>query len=153
MELLEVLLENPDLKKAVSYLVEVTSTNTLLDFSVGSETNDANINLQSESELYSSIENSSDGLFAFKFSKFDLTGISLSHVVFLLYKYDDKYDLNCFFDMSELKRLVTLPTLQHWAELLAKELNVTDYYAGYEPAIDEETRFFTRNILGPLKFS
>ena len=152
-EIIEILFEYSDLKKAVAFLMEVNSNAILLDFQVASETNDANINLQLESELFNSIDNSSDGLFSFNFSEFKLQSVELSWIGIQLYKYDSKYDLNCSFNLNELKRLVSLSSLRDWAELVSKEVNAKSYCGGYEPAVDEETRFFTGKNLGPLKFS
>ena len=151
-EIIEILFEQPDLKKTVVFLMEVNFNAILLDFQVASETNDANINLQLESELFNSIDNSSDGLFSFNFSEFKLQSVELSWIGIQLYKYDSKYDLNCSFNLNELERLVSLSSLRDWAELVSKEVNAKSYYGGYEPAVDEETRFFTGKNLGPLKF-
>ena len=152
-EIIEILFEQPDLKKTVVFLMEVNSNAILLDFQVASETNDANINLQLESELFNSIDNSSDGSFSFNFSEFKLQSVELSWIGIQLYKYDSKYDLNCSFNLNELKKLVSLSSLRDWAESISRELNAKSYYGGYEPAVDEETRFFTGKNLGPLTFS
>lgn len=152
-EIIEIVFEKVHLEKVVELLKKLLDSSTLRDYHISTDKSDVDLNLQSQELLFTDINQSSDGSFYFNFLNFTLTGVLLSRVGFQVYKYDNIYDLNLHIGENEIKRKSSVSELQKWAESIAEELKAEDYYCGFEPAIDEETRLFSGNILGPLKIS
>ncbi len=81
-------------------------------------------------------------------------GIVLPLVLLRLVKYNDLYDIDFNFDCAELKHIdmsKLIKALHMSTSSLAKENDVKNWFAGMEPASDENTRYFTNNELGYLK--
>ena len=80
-------------------------------------------------------------------------GIVLPKVLLRIIKYADQYDIDFSFDESEVENqnLMSLITeLQSYANKLANDYGIRSVFGGMEPASDEETRYFTNEVLGPL---
>lgn len=148
-EIIEIVFERVQLKKIVGLLIRILSKSTLRDYNVSTDSSE--INLQSKETLLSSIEQSSEDAFYFYFIELRLNDIVLSGVGFQIIKYDNVYDLNLSIEEKEIRQKVSILDLQKWVASLAEELKTTNYYCGYEPAMDEETRIFSGVSLGPLK--
>jgi len=148
-EIIEIVFERVQLSRIVDLLIKKLSNSTLKDYSISTDSSE--IDLQSKEKLFDSINQSSDGSFYFNFSNSDLMDIILSRVGFQIYKYENIYDLTLVIEERELRHQVSILGLQKRAESLAEELKVTNYYCGFEPAADEETRLFSGNTIGPLK--
>ena len=67
-----------------------------------------------------------------------------------LYKFDTAFDFGFDFSSDDFKSLGSLKHIETWATNLAQKIQAKDYYCGYEPAVDLNTRFFTGDRLGPL---
>lgn len=148
-EIIEVLFERVSLEKIVGLLISILSNSTLKDCNVSTDLSE--INLQSKETLFDSIEQSSGGSFYFNFLDYNLKDILLSKVGFQIIKYDNVYDLSLSIEEKEIRQKVSILDLQKCVTALAEELKTTNYYCGYEPAMDEETRIFSGISLGPLK--
>lgn len=67
---------------------------------------------------------------------------------------DAAWDVELNFDLDDLAAPELLTSALHeFARTLAERHGVTLYYAGLEPAVDEDTRLFTGLVLGPLRLS
>lgn len=148
-EIIEIVFERVHLEKLVGLLIRILSNSTLKDYNIS--TDSSQINLQSKEKMLNSIQQSSDGAFYFNFLDYSLNDILLSNVGFQIIKYDKVYDLNLSIEEKKVRQKVSILELQKRVALLAEELKSTNYYCGYEPAIDEETRLFSGFSLGPLK--
>lgn len=148
-EIIEVVFERVQLEKIVDLLIRMLSNSTLKDYNISADSSE--INLQSKEKLFDSINQSSDGSSYFNFLDYSLNDILLSRVGFQIYKYDNIYDLSLDIEEKELRQKISISDLQKYVASLAKELNTTYYYCGYEPASDKETRLFSVDTLGPLK--
>lgn len=147
-EIIEIVFENVQLEKIVEYLNQILSNSTLKEYNFS--TDSTKINLHSTEKLYDSIEQSSNGAHYFNFINFSLKDILLSRVGFQIYKYNNIYDLSLDIEEIQIKQKISVSDLQNRIGFLASELEVTNYYCGYEPAEDEDMRLFSRSILGPL---
>lgn len=70
-----------------------------------------------------------------------------------LVKYGEQYDIDLNFDPNDLENLdmLTLVTELHdHARKIASEHDVKTFFGGIEPAVDEATRYFTNDELGPV---
>lgn len=148
-EIIEIVFEKVQLEKIVGFLIRILSNSTLKDYNVSTDSSE--INLQSKETLFNSIDKSSDGSFYFNFLDYGLKDILLSRVGFQIFKYDNFYDLSLSIEEKEIRQKVSILDLQKRVASLAEELKTTNYYCGYEPAMDEETRIFSGVSLGPLK--
>jgi hypothetical protein len=89
-----------------------------------------------------------------KLEEMKVDGIVLPLVLLRLVKYNDLYDIDFNFDRAELKHTdmpKLIKALHMSTSSLAKEYEVKNWFAGMEPASDENTRYFTNNELGSLK--
>jgi hypothetical protein len=152
-EIIEISFEEIQLEKVTELLAKLCSTSVLSDYQISSDEPDIIINFKSQVQIFNSIDNSSDGSFYFNFSDFKLKQLELSKVGLQIYKYNNGYDLNIHIREEEFNQIGSISTLQGWAELIANDVSAKNYYCGYEPAIDEETRFFSGKIFGPLSIS
>ncbi len=79
--------------------------------------------------------------------------IDLPKVLLRLVKYEDKYDIDFNFNESEVdnKDIQSLIVELHgYAKKLAHDYEIQSFFGGLEPASDEETRYFTNELLRPL---
>lgn len=77
----------------------------------------------------------------------------LPSVLLRLVKYDDQFDVDFNFDADELKNMNVALLMRHlhsYAQEVAGECNVGNFFGGMEPASDKSTRYFTNQITGPL---
>jgi len=71
-------------------------------------------------------------------------------------KYDCKYDVGINFKWEEVyfsDSTDFVETLREFSRKIAHKYDIKQYFAGLEPACDEETRLFTNHIRGPLNLS
>lgn len=149
-EIIEIVFEKVQIEKVIGLLMKLLSNSTLKDYNVASEKPDLKLNFQSKEILFNNIQSLGDS-FYFNFLNLKLEGLLLSKIGFQIDKYDDNYDLNLHIEEREITQEISISLFQSWAESLAEELDAQDYFCGYEPAVDEETRFFSGSKLGPLK--
>ncbi len=86
---------------------------------------------------------------------FDLpmVGVVADVALRLLKTRDDRFDVEFNFDADDVSELAMLaPGLHSLARRLGRLHPVPGYFAGLEPAADEDTRLFTGESLGPLRF-
>jgi hypothetical protein len=150
-EIIEIVFESVQLDKVIEFMMKILSSSTLKDYQISTNTSDIEIDLQSQEILFNSIDQLSDGSFYFNFLNFKYSGVLLSEVGIQIYKYNNNYDLNIHVDEREVSQKISVLNLMSWAEVLAVQLKAQDYYCGYEPASDKETRFFSGSTLGLLK--
>jgi hypothetical protein len=148
-EIIEIVFEDLQLERLVTYLIKAQSNSTLKDLSIS--TDQSEINLESEEKLLESFNVSSNGSFYFNFLNYSFKDIQLSRVGFQIIKFENKYDLILSIEENEMRKKLSILDFQNRVISLAKEMEATNYYCGYEPAFDEETRLFTGVLLGPLK--
>lgn len=70
------------------------------------------------------------------------------------YPNDNNYvDFLINFMISDIERFLTydIPRIMFYSHNLSEKVEVKNYYCGLEPAIDDETRFFTKTEIGPIK--
>jgi hypothetical protein len=66
----------------------------------------------------------------------------------------ERVDVEVNFDIDDVSQVSDLvPGLHNLARRLGARHVVVDYYAGLEPAVDDDTRIFSGESLGPLRFS
>jgi hypothetical protein len=148
-EIIEIVFERVHLEKIVRLLMSTLSSSTLKDYNIATDSTE--IDLHSKEKLFNSINQSSDGSFYFDFLDYSLNDILLSRVGFQIIKYNDVYDLSLSIEEKDLKQKASISDLHNRVVSLAEELKTTNYYCGYEPAVDEDTRLFSGISLGPLK--
>lgn len=148
-EIIEIVFENIQLDKIAGLLIRILSNSTLKDYHISTDSSE--IDLQSKEKLVDSIHESSDGSFYFNFLDCSLNDILVSQLGFQVIKYSKVYDLCLSIVEKELRQKASLSDLQKCVASLAEELKTTNYYCGFEPAKDEETRLFSGISLGPLQ--
>jgi len=89
-----------------------------------------------------------------KFLDLDSVLIRFPRISFV--KYDgSKLDININFEIELVKSISksqVIQSLHNFAIKLAKKNYVKTYFCGLDPAVDENTRFFTNEKLGPYFF-
>jgi hypothetical protein len=79
--------------------------------------------------------------------------VILPKILLRLVKYTDQYDIDFSFDESEFENedmMSQISEIHSYAKKLASEYDITSFFGGMEPASDEDTRYFTNELLGPL---
>lgn len=79
--------------------------------------------------------------------------VPLSSVLLRIVKYDDQFDIDFSFDANEIQSIdiVSLMKRIHsFSKNISEEFRIANFFGGVEPASDETTRYFTRNVLGPM---
>jgi hypothetical protein len=150
-EVVEIVFEKVRLENTVDLLARIMSCSTLKDYHISTDTPTIKLDLLSKEELVGVITHSSEGSFYFNFLNLNTAGILLTELGVQIYKYGDDYDLNLHIDEKEISQKTSISNLQNLSESFANELKAITYFCGLEPAIDEETRFFSKSNLGPLK--
>jgi len=81
-------------------------------------------------------------------------GVSLPESFIRVYSYNNVFDIELSFDngVIENNKVTVTKVLCGYFDNIRKKHSVKNIYCGYEPAVDEETRFFTNATLGPLVF-
>ena len=139
-EIIEIVFEGAQLKKIVELLNRSLSNSILKDYTVS--TDSSQIDLHSKAIIFDSIKKSSDGSFYFNFLDYQLNNTLLTRAGFQILKYDKMYDLNLHVEQREINQKISIVKLQQEVQAIAEELEVSEYYCGYEPAIDKKTRLF-----------
>jgi len=82
--------------------------------------------------------------------------VVLGYTLVTVRRYDGHLDVELDFELGEAKA----PSQRHvqdalhaFAMSVANEVSAQTYYAGMDPAHDEETRLFTNTIVGPMMLS
>ncbi|MFJ2386726.1 hypothetical protein [Pseudomonas koreensis] len=80
-------------------------------------------------------------------------GVSVSSALIRILKYQGKFDLDISFDEDDvgLANVDVTGDFFEFSKEVAKKFEFGSCYFGMEPASDESTRFFTNDVLGPLK--
>ncbi len=150
-EIIEITFETVQIEKVANLLINLVSSSTLSNYQISTDTPHIQIDLQGQNLFQDSITHSSDGTFYFNFLSFNLNGLHLSQAGLQIYKYINIYDLNMHVEREEIAQKISVSKLHSWSKFLAHELKAKTFFCGYEPAIDEDTRFFSENTTGPLK--
>lgn len=120
--------------------------------------NQENIQLVEEGvlnkEAVESIINfASDASILLRLENMKIDSIILPLVLLRLVKYHDQYDIDFNFNLNDIHNIDVnklIEVLHNYVTTLAKENGVESWFAGIEPASDEDTRYFTNEGLGPL---
>lgn len=89
----------------------------------------------------------------FNLKAMKLRDIVLPNVQLRLVKYENEYDIDFNFDCNEIENTSTavlIDELHAQAKDFACKFDIASFYGGMEPASDEDTRYFTNDVLGPL---
>ena len=148
-EIIEIVFERVQLEKIAITLFELLSNSNLIDSYITTDV--SKIDFQSKEKLHNSLVQSSEGAFSFYFLSFKLVEIQLHRVLLQIHKCNNVYDVNIIIEEKELIERVSILELHKYVAILAEELEATNFYCGFEPAMDKETRLFTGKNLGPLK--
>ncbi|MGL6011421.1 MAG: hypothetical protein ACRC0J_07895 [Shewanella oncorhynchi] len=79
--------------------------------------------------------------------------VSVNSALIRILKYQGKFDLDISFDEDDvgLADVNGIDAFFAFSKEVAKKFEFGNCYFGMEPASDESTRFFTNDVLGPLK--
>jgi len=154
-ELIEIVFENVS-KEKVFHLLKCLRCDAESIASVGaSEDIDFLKNGELNQQAIESIINfSGDVTILIRLKKIKIGEITIPLVLLRLVKYDDQFDVDFNFDHSEIQYLpqsMIIKELHKRISEIAKENGVISWFAGIEPASDEETRYFTNEEIGPLQ--
>lgn len=149
-EIIEILFEDVKLENLSEMLVIIASNSIINNYQLASSTSTTEINFKSKDLLCNEISNLSDGSLYINLSRFRFDGIEIDNIGIQVYKYADKYDVSLDIEYAIIINRFTALTLKIWVDTISRKLNCKNYYCGYEPAIDEQTRFFSKYEMGPL---
>lgn len=84
------------------------------------------------------------------------SSVLVPDVLLRLVKYGEEFDVDFSFDASKLKNIdepLITKHLHAFAEEMAKDVKLKNFFGGMEPASDESTRYFTNKNTGPLSLA
>lgn len=153
--LLEVVFEGVLKTKVIQLLMLlVTASRRIIDVQCSEDIelmNDGELNLDSLSCLLSF---NGDVSALISLDDMSIGSITLPNVLLRLVKYGEHYDIDFNFDSGEIKNIdmaELVTELHHHARWIARDHSMAEFFCGMEPASDEDTRYFTNEILGPLE--
>lgn len=129
----------------------ISASNCTFEYQIQANGSDLALNASSSESILNILEDISDGAIYFIINNMDSYGLNLSKLDFQILKYSGSFDLNILCERDILFGERSIRYIKEWANVIATKLKAKTYYCGYEPAYDESTRFFTENILGPIK--
>lgn len=143
--LIEITFENVSLAKIGSLLKDLCS-NKVKNYSLTTE--DGNIDGSSDESIekfFFEYENFSLFINLYKLEKNQIVIPNCSIAVF---KDKESVDVILIFEESDLNH--EIQDLMYFAKALASQYQIDLYYCGLDPAYDLDTRFFTKENIGPL---
>lgn len=149
-ELIEIVFEDVKKHALTSFVAELSDYGRAVkDYRLLSEHGE---NVKTDWQDYASvlniIEKITDGSLFVNLISLDMGEITLSGCALRVIRYDDRFDLEISFDSEDAPLYEYM--VPRFASEMAERYQVENFYAGIEPAADEETRLFTRDKPGPL---
>lgn len=86
----------------------------------------------------------------FKIKEIKVGAHNLENVFLRVVKYENYFDVDFNFKIAEEKTPELMHCLHAYAKKISIDFEVKNFFGGIEPASDEETRYFTNEISGPL---
>ena len=153
-DLLEVVFEGVSKDKAVGLFMALLSGS--LNLSVVSCPEDIKLTdgIELDKSVLNSLVNIEDLALLINVDTLKLEHINLSNVLIRLTKYEKLFDIDFNIDIDNCRNInkkTFIRELQNVVSKLAGNHQITSYFAGMEPATDEDTRYFTRDEVGPLQ--
>ena len=113
------------------------------------------INWHSADSITQALNQSTNNGWSFfiNLSELNLKQFSIKNCTLQILQYDSKYDISINFNLDDIRfRHSTdfIETLMKFARKIAFKYGIQHYFAGLEPADDEETRLFTNGKKGSL---
>ncbi len=155
-ELIEIVFENIGKNSLTSFLMELSDLGrNIKNYYISSGYgHDTKIDWQSSDSVSESLEKIREGSLFVNLNALNTSSIPISGCGLRIIHYDTDFDLEINFDPEDIPPLPDgreLEKILHdFAVKTAQKYGITDFYGGIEPAIDEDTRFFTCENVGPL---
>jgi len=106
-------------------------------------------NIKDEMIPYSFQEKSDEFLVLCKFVVDASTSIPSAFL--RAFRYEGKIDVEISFDGSDIRWVKqVMRSAKEFSKELSRKFGIKNIYGGMEPASDEETRYFTNDVFGPL---
>ena len=150
--IVEILFEKVAFEELLKYLDETKKGFVLESYEVSVDEYQLE-EISSLRDLIGIIGRYNEGSIYLNVKQFTFDSLVLPKAGIQIFKYIDGLDLSIDIEYDFFQSIGPLSAIQVWANNVSAKLSAESYYCGYEPAIDEETRFFTMNRLGPLSFS
>ena len=91
--------------------------------------------------------------FSINLNALNINTLIIKNCTLQVLHYDSQYDINIHFDLEDIylqNHTDFVTTLMILSKNIALKYGIKDYFAGLEPACDEDTRLFTNDNKGPL---
>lgn len=153
--LFEIVFEDISIENIDSCLKKLTKHGeNVLNYNFSSDDkSDIMINFKNDDEIKNILIEHHGGALLINLNELNLESIEIPKCSIRIINYDDKYDLEINFDLVDVSMIdnkLLLNELRIFSSNIAENYRINNYYAGIEPAYDEENRAFTNNELGPF---
>lgn len=114
---------------------------------------DAEIDINDKDSLIEVLTSSENLTITVNLGEVSIGSLTVVTAMVRLLKYGEQYDIELSWEPTDMDVMGTTTYIKKFhthVKKLADDYNVASYYAGMEPASDEETRYFTGEVLGPL---
>ncbi|OIN55612.1 hypothetical protein [Arsenicibacter rosenii] len=150
-EIIEILFEDVDLNQTSIFLRNISHNSKINNFRIMGENYEIGINDEVQNKIFYFLRDLVSGDMYIDFSGFEIKDIMFLYLGVHLFNYSNKYDLYIYFNANELIEKISTFHLKLWADKVHNIIKSKRFYCGYEQAIDFETRFFSKDEMGPLK--
>lgn len=149
--LIEIIFEELDLNTVVSVLRELTQDGKKIEACKLS--NDSGTEVEVDWSTNSSISKSftlaNNSVIFLRFTELSMSDLVIPRCCLGVWFYDPIFELEFYFGCENIPagfHRSFAQCMMEFATDIAGRYGIDDYYAGLEPASDEDTRFFTRNV-------
>ena len=150
---IEILFEGVSLEKLSEYLSEAIKDLNLVNYQISADNLQPIQKVDKLKSLVTALDRHSEGSIYLNLKDFRLGVSVLPKVGIQILSYSSRLDLSIDIDSDTFQTLGSLSIVQLWAKNVSDKLLAKNYYCGYEPASDEDTRFFAMDKLGPLSLA
>lgn len=154
-ELIEIAFDDAtETEKAIRFIFELVSTSEIKNYNSSNEELENKLNLRNIESIKQAITNLLDGTISINFKTIRIRSVIIEDFTLVIYKWklNQLFDIYLLLDEPEFKKVDSILFWQTFATELASLIGAREFYCGLDPASDEDTRFFTDQTLGPLKF-
>jgi hypothetical protein len=150
-EIIELLFEYVDTLRLVPVIKKICSESALETYQIAGNKDQEGSGAEFNDRIVDEILTLSNGVLYLNFSMFKYRDFTQDSVGMSVYMYNEAYDLSLDFNEKRIRKK-DIEDMLEWIRLLDKDLNAKDFFCGYESANDFSTRFFSKTMIGPLKW-
>lgn len=150
-KIIEIVFENIDIYPTSKLIAELGKIHKILNMTYDSTLSELGIDVKDNNSIVKYFEQSSNKYIFINLDKLLIENVYFYKASLQLYSYEKIIDFTIILDIEYCKEKITIKSLNEFSKSVSMKVKSNNFYCGLEPASDEDTRFFTNNIIGPLQ--